>query len=507
MPQLARNITVTYVSRLAAIAAAFALFPFIAGEVGIEQYGVYLLVYGLTNFFSTDLGIGSSVIRYVSAAELEGDPAELDRVVSTSMAFFVALAAGMAIIFVVVTALVWGSLNIPADQRHTATLLLPIVGVGFVILGPPLSVFRNVLAGLQRYDLVSGFALVQVILRVVLTVPLLLAGFGVIAVAAVEAVAFLSVGLLCAIKVYRMRPALRVSPRLVSRSLLREMAPYSIQVFLMTVSALVILQADNIIIGLVLPVAAVALYTAAYRLYQVCREVTQSIFVPLVSDAARAHATSDHRRVRELLLRGTRLANTLLISLAVPMLVLAGPVLSVWAGAQFAGVAVVAQILLAGLLVNNLHVIAIPILMGAGRLRVYARLHVAWAVSNIVLSVVLASGPLGLKGIALGTAIPVVLLEPLYVREVLRHTGTSWRAFADQVILRSFGVAVPAALVLVAVAHWLHPRSVLAIVAVGALHLVVLWACYLAVNADDRSLVRGVVGRLRRARTPAAQAA
>jgi O-antigen/teichoic acid export membrane protein len=266
------------------------------------------------------------------------------------------------------------------------------------------------------------------------------------------------------------------------------MTPYTVQVLMLGLSAIVVMQADNLIIGLFLPVAAVTLYAAAFRFFQVAREISGSVMLPLISEASRAHAGGESGRLQALCLRGTKYANVLVLGLCIPGAILAEPILALWAGDEFRSAADVAQILLLSLVVANNHLVAMPVLMGMGRIRDYARLHVTWAAANIVLSVILVQS-LELTGIALATAIPIVLLEPLYVWIAAREVGFSLRAFIQQSIARpAAAAAVPAvALLLTAVA--MDPEGALEVGGLTLAYLAIFGATawFVALDAGERA--------------------
>ena len=48
MTQLARNVATTYVARFAIVCSGLFLFPFVTHHVGLSQYGLWLLVNGVT---------------------------------------------------------------------------------------------------------------------------------------------------------------------------------------------------------------------------------------------------------------------------------------------------------------------------------------------------------------------------------------------------------------------------------------------------------------------------
>ena len=239
-------------------------------------------------------------------------------------------------------------------------------------------------------------------------------------------------------------PEGRLAVSLVSRSLLGSMTPYSLRVFAMSLSALAIFQTDAFIVGAFLPVATVTVYTGAYRIYQVCRQITYALINPLVPDAARATALDQPARVQALLSRGTKYSNGLTLLLAVPAILFAEPLLVAWAGADFGEGAPALQVLLLSLLANNNHLVAFALLTGVGRIGAYLRYQTLWAAANLVLSLALVER-IGLVGVALGTALPVVVLEPFYLRTAVREIGVDGRRFLVDAVLRPSAAALVAA--------------------------------------------------------------
>ena len=142
----------------------------------------------------------------------------------------------------------------------------------------------------------------------------------------------------------------------------------------------------------------------------------------VVPHATRAAAQGRRDVLRDIHVRWTKYSNAVLLSLAVPAIVFAAPVLVLWLGDRFADAGVVAQILVAGMLLNNVHIVGTGLLTGLGRISAYARYQIAWAAGNLVVSVALVQW-LGLPGVALGSAIPLIVLEPLFVRAALRELG------------------------------------------------------------------------------------
>jgi O-antigen/teichoic acid export membrane protein len=103
-------------------------------------------------------------------------------------------------------------------------------------------------------------------------------------------------------------------------------------------------------------------------------------------------------------------------------------------GEGFAAHAHVAQILLVGLAVTAFNHAGTAALVGLHRIGpVVWRYTVPQAVANLVLSLLLVR-PLGLAGVALGTILPAVALQPLFLRLLMKELGIGWQAWRERVL-------------------------------------------------------------------------
>jgi O-antigen/teichoic acid export membrane protein len=498
MSQLRRNVLTNYIARFATIFGLFLLFPFVAHHVGLSVYGIYLLISSMTMFFTLDFGMGTATIRYVAAAWTMDDRPQLSRVISSSLAFFIALAVALAVVFALSMIVAWPSLHIPESERSTALQLLVVVGVGQLLIAIPLGVFNQVLIGIGRLDVMNVLQLVQLALRVVATVGLLSLGYGIVAVAISEGILAIGLGIAAWIASKRQMVDVPVNISRAEWRIVRSMAPFSLQLFVISVAALVILQADSLIISLFLPVAAVTLYGAAYRIYQVTREMTNALTLALVPAATARHVQDHQVRLQELFLKATRYSNVLVLLFSVPGLLFAGIVLEAWGGPAFRPGTEVMQILLLSQLFNNNHLVAISILTGRGNVKAYARYHALWAAANIILSVILIQS-LGLRGVALGTAIPIILLEPLYVATVLKQLRLRAKDFVLGILLPSFAPAAVAGLPLWLMARSLHIHTLFGALVASAVWTVVFGAIVyrVGIEPDDRARILRMLRRIR----------
>jgi len=487
-----RAIVTTYSARAATLVAYLALLPVVLHAVGPDAYGLYALTVALGAIFQQDLGIGDATTRFIAHAHPAGDRDRMRQIAAASAGFYLAAAIVMGAAVAVSLTLTIGAAAVPASLGTTAWLLV-VLGSANVFLLLALSPARQVLAGIGRIDEVNVALIVQAVVRVALTLAVCALGWGILAVAVADLTATLVLGVLTLWLRRRRAPAITVRLADFRWATFRELFAMSAQLMVIGLSAVVVTQIGGVLTAVLLPLAFTALFTAGQRMYLVVKEVTSSLSTALLPMAAMQERTAGADAHRTLYLSGTRYANMLMTIVLVPAALFMPVVMASWIGPTGAPAALVAQILILSLFANNNHLLAMPILIAQGRVRPYAILHAVWAVSGTALALLLGSA-WGLPGIALGIALPIVVLEPVYVAVILRRVGARPRAFLVQCLLGPLLPALPLAAALGAVAALTQPGlAAAALLSLG--WAVALAAAYLMTDAPARRALGGLTRR------------
>lgn len=489
--QFSRNIVTTYIARLSNVLGLFVIFPLVGRSVSQEDFGLYVLTSSLAVFFTLDLGMAGATTTYVARAWELRDYSELRRLVASSSVFFLLVGIAGAVVVALTVGIGWSALGIPGGLVQAA-IVCTLFAALQVAVGSALSVNRHVLAGVGRLDLANFSQIVQIVLRLSLTITVLSLGGGIVFVAAADLIAVVGAGLF-SWTLRRMNVGITISRlSLASLNTLRGMFRLTRDFLIISLAALVILQAGNVIVSLTLPLAAVAVFGSAVRLYQVTREITNSMTAALLPASSTNHARGDSGANSLIFTQGTRLSNVLLLSFAVPIIVFCGPLMNAWMGPGYDEAVPAAQILVLSLVANNLHLIAVPVLGGQGDLRVFARLHVLWALSTVSLGFILAP-KMGVLGMAIAVAAPVVVLEPFYVRSALRRLEVGGGNFIKLAFLQPLCVAVVVGIGAFCISAWSWSQTVPGSITFSVLLVfifLVIYFCFVAPASDRASIKR-----------------
>src|SRR3954470_22586745 len=83
----------------ASLAVSFFLAPYLIRSLGDARYGIWCVVESILAYFTLfDLGIAACLVRYVARHHATDQREELNRLVSASLAVFLAAAAGVLLL-------------------------------------------------------------------------------------------------------------------------------------------------------------------------------------------------------------------------------------------------------------------------------------------------------------------------------------------------------------------------------------------------------------------------
>lgn len=149
--RFAINTFYSVLSWLSPLVLALVTTPFLIKGLGVEMYGVYVLVLGFITYFFT-YGVGKSAAKFVAEYRAKNDEEMVRKVVSAALIANIVISIIAAGIIAIAANFIVGSildLNAPLDHVAEIGLLLACVTV---VVSVPGQVFQFVLQGIHRFD-------------------------------------------------------------------------------------------------------------------------------------------------------------------------------------------------------------------------------------------------------------------------------------------------------------------------------------------------------------------
>jgi len=402
------NLSTRYLAIGVEMLVGLLVLPFNIAHLGKAAYGLWVLTTSITAYFSVlDLGYSGAIVKFVAEHRARKETRALNEVLSTTFYLFAGFGtlAYLAAMFIAVY--LERLLHLPPDQAHVGRMVLLVTSVN-VACGMAFTVFGGVINGFQRYDLNNLTGIVSTIIVAVVNVAVLLAGYGLIGlVVATTTVRVLTYWVYRA-NAYRVFPALTISLSNFRASRLRELTSFSVFMMLIDWANRINYSVDVIVIGIVLDISAVAVWSVAQRLAEATQRLTNQLNDILFPNVVDHSTSSRHDRLQMLFLVGTRFSLATVVPIGVALVLMGDLLVKAWVGPDFSGSVVVLQLLALTVIVRVGSAVSGTVLKGAGAHRFVAYANVVTAVVNLPLSIVLAHW-LGLAGVAVGTLVPVCI--------------------------------------------------------------------------------------------------
>jgi O-antigen/teichoic acid export membrane protein len=499
-----RNVGSTWVVTLVTIAATYVLTPFIIHALGPEGYGTWTLIAALTGYMSLlALGVPMACVRYLTGHVSQGDVPQANKVIGSCAGLYLMIGAAALVVGGVLTA-VFHIYEIPRGLQGQAALAYALmvlyVSAGFIGLLPEGILFAHLDFVTRNAVRIAG-----VLLRLGLTVVLLKLIPSLIVLASIQIVCLAFDFGVSWLLIRRRYPSVRMSIADFDRGTVRKIFSFSMYVLLLQAGIRLAFETDALVIGAFLGVGAVSFYVVANSLIVYLMEFVVAIAAVVSPMATKLSTEGRLDELGEIFLKWSKVAFSLTILAGLFLMVLGPRFLARWIDPSFEeGSGQVLQILmLSSFLFLPARGVALPILMGLGKPKAPTIAFLVAGALNILISIALAR-PLGLAGVALGTAIPNVLFACAVLVLTCRELGIAPSHYARYVARRAIVGSVPVLALLLWFRFGLEVRDMIGLVAAGSAMFVlfaVTWLFY--VYRDDpfvdvrRHLVRFRLGRSR----------
>jgi O-antigen/teichoic acid export membrane protein len=489
---LASGALVQQIAQASGLLVLLAIVTILARDLPVAALGAYGLVASLAGYLLVlRNSVASSAVRAMAAATQPGEraltfsaAAALYAVVGLATGVLIA-GAGLAIAAFILDG------ELARDARVGGLGLGAVTAVGIAA-----SVYLDGLRAERRFVLAAGMEIVAVSLQLAVMLTLIFADADLSLLIAASGAIPLFSGLLCAGAVRRAALPLWLSAEGVTRPRVMAIVPTAGWLLVIELCNLAMYASSRVILGAYRSPASVGQFEGPVRAHNLLYALGGALAVPVVPTASRYLATGDERRLRELVVRGTRYTLALFVPLCVTLMALAEPILEVWLGERYGDGAAALTILVSYWLLYGGLVVTPGFLVGAGVARYVARILVVVAALNLVLSLVLTPA-VGIEGPALATAIPFVLAFPAVLTLGLRASGAALGELARRAWLPAYALGAALAGALIGLRLAADPATLPAVLGAAAAGVLAYWLAFyvLVLDPAERMLVRGLVSR------------
>lgn len=322
------------VETVVSIIAGLIMMPLMIRMLGEDLYGIWIVIGSIVgSLYLFDIGMASSVTRFISFSLSRNDREQATRIVSTAFVIYCCLALCILAASIVIA---FFSGYIVKNQENTALIkvLIIIVGINLAIEFPFKS-YAGIPGHHLRQDLMSYSRILFKILSALVTVYLLFSGYQLIAVALVQLASSLLSNLVFRYIAYYLEPNIKVQVSNVDRSTFKEIFSFSGWTFIIDLTRLLKERGDVWMVAALTSPELLTVYYVGVRLVEYSNQLLYKAFgftLPLYTDAIARNDDKELERKVKLFLR----LNTIVSGLVLVSAMLFGHnVIKVWMGDNF----------------------------------------------------------------------------------------------------------------------------------------------------------------------------
>jgi|SRR5579859_8130 len=393
------------------------LTPMMIHHLGVVDFGVWVLASSVLDYYGLlDLGMRSSMFRYVSLFRGGTLREEVDRTFSSALFLVTATAVLICILSVVVAFIAPHFMTIQGTSPQAFRWLLLLLGISIAIMFPT-RMLATYISAHNRWDLYNAAGIANTLTRAAAIVILLSMGYGILAIAiAMVVVAFLSLGQHI-IFLFITDPLVCANIRLIDAKRIRELFAFSLRSLLVSLGDYLRFYSDSAVIAAVLNVGLVTPFNVATRLIECFRSIVVAAGGPVFGAMTELDGAGRQKELQRLLLRWSRFLALLSILGGVLLIADGKALLRLWVGTDLTSAYPIVAILAFGYMINLAQHPMLLIIIAKGQHGPLGWWSIAEGIANIVLSVVWGLSH-GLLGIAMGTIVPMlfvkIIIQPWY---------------------------------------------------------------------------------------------
>ena len=430
------GVLLTYVSEAIKILTTLVYTPVMLRLLGDNEYGLYQTVSSTVAYLGLlSLGFGSAYVRYHSRYRVKDDADGITRL----NGMFILVFCAMSLICLAAGGVMIGNARAVFGDKLTAAeleqskLLMAVLIISMAITFPN-SVFNCYITAHEHFIFQKLLIVVQNLLNPCLTLPLLLLGYGSVAVVTVSAVLTLVVfasNLYYCLK----KLGMKFTFRGLEFSLLKEMAVFTFFIFLNQIIDQVNWAVDKFLLVRMIGPAMVTVYSVGAQinsLYIQMSTAVSSVFIPKVNHIVAD--SDDNQALTNLMTKVGRIQYIILALILTGFVFFGKPFIGLWAGAGKDQAYDVALLLMVPVTVSLIQNLGIEIQRAKNMHRARSVVYACLAAGNVVLSIFLIP-QWGCVGAAAGTAISLVLGNILFMNWYYhKKIGLDMRYFWKEIL-------------------------------------------------------------------------
>ena len=440
----------SYITTIANMIIKLVYTPVMLRLVGQSEYGLYTLVGSVVSYLSLfSLGFSGAYLRFYSKYVQDDNRDGIAKLNGMFLCAYLVMSLAALISGLTMaqfTPAIFGD-QLTSDELSKARILMTILVINVAVTFPS-SIFNSIISAHEQFIFQRLLTLLSVIFNPLIALPLLMMGYGSIAMVSVTTGITIAKLLL---DVWFCLGRIRAPFKFTNFEsvVLKEIFSFSFFIFLNMIIDEINWATDKFILGRVAGTTAVATYgvgATINTLYKNFSSTISSVFAPRVNRIAAANEEDRNNQFTKLFTKVGRV-QFIVLGLILSGFVVFGKdfILHIYAGKEYGVSFIVALLLMAPATVPLIQNLGLEIQRSINKHRVRSIVYAVMAIINISISIPLAR-LFGSAGAALGTAISLILANGIFMNIYYHKAiGINISSFWKSIGSLAKGLIIPAA--------------------------------------------------------------
>ncbi len=362
--------------------------PFLLQMIGTSEFGVYKAIGAFSASLAIiDLGIGSTVIRYISVIRSENDYKKIENY--TAMAF---IQTAFIIIFLISISSVFYPFIPQIFGKSFTVEEIKLAEMLFIILILNMSlnivekVFFGILIGSNHFIFGNSIKLFRVIFKIVFIFSIISYYRNAVFLVLIETVV---VTLAIFFQFFYVKKKIKINFKLhyFDKKLFFESLTYSFLIFIYTLAVQFNGNVDNIIIGALIGTSAVAVYSISLQLWNMYQQFATSfsnLMFPTISNKIANNA--DNFELENTVIKVGRYQFVFMGAVLAGFFVLGKEFIFLWVGDDFSDAYIIALILMVPTIIPIIQNVCLTIIRVKNKIKFKTYAHVIMAIFNLIIT-------------------------------------------------------------------------------------------------------------------------
>ena len=480
------GVVLSYLAQIIHILSGILYTPIMLRLLGQSEYGLYQLVASVVSYLNVlSLGFGSSYMRFYSRIKKDGNEKKVASFNGMYLTVFIIIACICLLcggVLMQNIELVF-STGLTAEEYPKAKILLALMVLNLVLTFPAGAIDSFITAH-EKFIFQRTLRVLQYLFNPFLTLPLLLMGYGSVAMVLVTTgltVVKLGSGLWYCLKVLKVR----VRFKEFQLSLLKEMWIFTAFICINMIADQINWSVDKVLLGRFSGTVAVAIYGVGGQLntmYMQLSTTISNVFIPQVNRIV--VESDDNKKLTQLLTRVGRVQFILLSMVACGFVFLGRNFIELWAGENYGYSYMITLLLIIPATIPLIQNLTLEIMRAKNMHKIRSIVYFVMAISNVLISIPCVEY-WGARGAAIGTAITLIVFDCIIMNIYYqKYVGLDMKYFWNE-ILKFIPAFIPIVIMECLFRYILPTRGFSALMIQGILYMIIFFASMWKLGLDE----------------------